>query len=78
MARRLPQTLGDYLIIGVSPALIMLLVGSLVFFLVEVFYQGEFAFRLSFIFAMFVMAMLLIPRLKLCQVQTAAPKPSTA
>jgi hypothetical protein len=40
MSRRLPQTPADFLVIGVSPALITLLVGSLVFFLAEVFYQG--------------------------------------
>ena len=35
------KTLADYLVIGISPALIMLLVGSLCFFLIEVFYRGE-------------------------------------
>ena len=46
MARRLQQTLADYLVIAISPALIMLLVGSLVFFLLRVFYQGSFPERL--------------------------------
>ena len=64
---RLPKTPGDYLIIGVSPALIMLLVGSVVFFLVEVFYQGEYAFRLSFIFAMFVMATVAVARISMAE-----------
>ncbi len=41
MARRLNKTLLDYVIVAISPALIMLLVGSLVFFLIEVFYQGD-------------------------------------
>lgn len=67
MARRPPQTLGDYLVIGISPALIMLLVGSLLFFLVEVFYQGDYQFRLSFIFAMFVMATVAVARISMAE-----------
>jgi len=35
------KTLADYMVIGISPVLIMLLVGSLSFFLIQVFYQGE-------------------------------------
>ena len=56
MARRLHQTLADYLVIAISPALIMTLVGSLVFFLLEVFYQGEFPERLHWVMACFVFA----------------------
>ena len=40
---RLHKTSVDYVIIGLSPLLIMVLVGSLCFFLLEVFYRGEFA-----------------------------------
>ena len=65
MARRLPQTLADYLVIGVSPALIMLLVGSLCFFLLEVFYGGSHVARLNFIMAMFVMGATLISRISM-------------
>ena len=36
MAKRLTMTNADYLAIAISPALIMALVGSLVFFLIEV------------------------------------------
>ncbi len=46
MARRLDKTLVDYLVIAISPVLIMTLVGSLVFFLLEVFYRGEHSARL--------------------------------
>ena len=35
MPRRLHQTLADYVVIAISPALIMLLVGSLMFFPAE-------------------------------------------
>ena len=54
--RRPRPTTADYTVIAVSPALIMTLVGSLLFFLVEVFYQGQYEARLQFILAMFVMA----------------------
>ena len=41
MARRLHQTMADYVVIAISPALIMTLVGSLVFFLLAVFYRAS-------------------------------------
>ncbi len=63
MIRRLDKTLGDYLGIAVSPVLIMTLIGSLVFFLLEVVYTGSYAGRLHFIFALFVMATVLIGRI---------------
>ena len=43
------QTLADYLAIAVSPLLIMALVGSLVFFLVEILYEGIFRGSLEWI-----------------------------
>lgn len=45
----------DYAIIAVAPALIMILVGSLVLFSVGIFYDGPHAWRLNFIMCMFVM-----------------------
>ena len=65
MARRLHKTLIDYLVIAISPALIMTLVGSLVFFLLEVFYQGNFQGRLQYIFALFVIGAVLIGRISI-------------
>jgi hypothetical protein len=65
MARRSPETLADYLVVAVSPALIMLLVGSLVFFLIEVFYQGQYQGRLLFVMAMFVMAIVCVARISM-------------
>ena len=63
--RRLPQTLADYVIVAISPILIMLLIGSLVYFLLEVFYQGEYQARLQYVFALFVMATVLIGRISI-------------
>jgi hypothetical protein len=65
MARRSPETLADYLVVAISPALIMLLVGSLVFFLIEVFYQGQYETRLLFVMAMFVMAIVCVARISM-------------
>ncbi len=63
MSKRLHPTLADYLVIAVSPVLIMTLVGSLVFFLIDLFYQGQYPERLHYIFALFVMASVLVGRI---------------
>ncbi len=63
MRPKLHKTLTDYIVIGISPTLIMFLVGSLVFFLLTVFYHGNYPARLTFIFACFVMAAVLIARI---------------
>jgi hypothetical protein len=65
MARRLHQTTADYVVIAISPALIMALVGSLVFFLLGVFYQGQFPERLYWVMACFVFAAVLIGRISI-------------
>jgi hypothetical protein len=65
MARRLSQTTIDYVVIALSPALIILLVGSLVFFLIEVFYQGEFTARVSWVMACFVFGAVLTSRISI-------------
>ena len=65
MARRLHKTLIDYLVIAISPALIILLVGSLVFFLLEVCYHGEYSGRLECIFGLFVIGAVLIGRISI-------------
>src|SRR5262245_20711097 len=59
------QTVADYLVLAVSPALIMALVGSLVFFLVEVLYVGAYPDRLLWILFFFVFAIVLIARISL-------------
>jgi hypothetical protein len=65
MSKRLHPTLADYLVIAVSPALIMALVGSLVFFLLDILYQGQYPERLHFVFALFVMAAVLVGRISI-------------
>jgi hypothetical protein len=65
MAKRLTMTNADYLAIAVSPALIMALVGSLVFFLIEVLYVGQYQGRMNYAFALFVFAAVLIARISI-------------
>ena len=65
MNRNVPQTLTDYVLIAINPTLIGLLVGSLMFFLIEVFYQGEYTIRLQFISAMYVLGVVCIARLSI-------------
>lgn len=67
MPRRLHQTLADYVVIAISPALIITLVGSLVYFLLAVFYQGQFQERLHWVMACFVFAAVLIARISIEQ-----------
>ena len=62
---RQAKTLADYVAIAISPALIMALVGSLVFFLVAVLYHGDFAARLNWILFFFVFGAVLIARISM-------------
>ena len=57
------KTSADYLVIGISPVLIMLLVGSLCFFLIEVFFQGETVGSVRWVMFWFVMAVVLVSRI---------------
>jgi hypothetical protein len=65
MAKREPPTLADYLTIALCPALIMALIGSLVFFLLEVLYVGKYEARLQWILTCFVFAAVLIARISM-------------
>src|SRR2546423_12749080 len=65
MAKKLYMTTADYLVIAVSPALIMTLVGSLVYFLIDVFYKGQYEARLDYAFGLFVFAAVLIARISI-------------
>ncbi|MGD9633037.1 MAG: DUF4129 domain-containing protein [Pirellulales bacterium] len=65
MAKRLYMSTADYVTIALSPALIMLLVGSLVYFLIEVLYVGEYQARLMYVFALFVFAAVLVSRISI-------------
>ncbi len=59
------QTVADYVAIVISPALITGLITSLVFFLLEVVYNGEFVGRLRWIFFFFVLGMVLVARISM-------------
>jgi hypothetical protein len=57
------KTPADYMVIGISPVLIMLLVGSLSFFLIQVFYRGEAVDSVRWVVFWFVMAVVLVSRI---------------
>ena len=61
------QSLADYVTIALSPLLIMALVGSLVFFLLEILYAGQYSERLQWTLFFFVFAMVLIARIAIEQ-----------
>src|SRR5262245_15350901 len=60
---REPPTLADYATLAISPALIMGLVGSLAFFLLEVGYQGRYTGRLERTLFFFVFGAVLVSRI---------------
>lgn len=64
-ASREPPTLADYAVTAVSPVLIMLMVGSLVFFLVEVLYAGQYSDRLLYSMFFFVIGAVLVARISI-------------
>ncbi|HUC85390.1 MAG TPA: DUF4129 domain-containing protein [Candidatus Acidoferrales bacterium] len=57
------KTLADYMVIAISPVLIMVLVHSVCFFLVDVFYRGEAVGGVRWVLFWFVMAVVLIARI---------------
>src|SRR5262245_2815349 len=60
--KREPPTAGDAIVAALSPVLIMGLVGSLVFFLAEVFYAGQYEYRLLYTLFFFVVGAVLVGR----------------
>jgi len=66
------KTLADYLVIAISPVLIMVLVHSLCFFLVAVFLPGEAAGGVRWVLFWFVLAVVLIARIGIEQGDTNA------
>src|SRR5947209_5617812 len=62
-AEREPPTLADYAVTAISPVLIMLMVGSLVFFLVEVLYAGQYSGKLLYTMFFFVIGAVLVARI---------------
>ena len=65
MANRTQPSLADYVAVALSPALIMALVGSLVFFLLEVCYGGKYEGRMQWILFCFVFCAVLIARISM-------------
>lgn len=65
MPRRIQPTLMDYLVIAINPALIIVLIGSLVYFLLEMFYQGQYPERLHFCLSLFILGAVLIARISM-------------
>ena len=63
MARRLEKSLVDHVTIWISPVLIMLLVGSLTYFLLESMYAGQYGASLKWVMFFFVVAMVLVSRI---------------
>jgi hypothetical protein len=61
-SQREPPTLADYVVTALSPALIMSLVGSLAFFLLEVLYAGQWPERLKWTMFFFVFGAVLVAR----------------
>jgi hypothetical protein len=60
---RPPKTFADYAAIAICPILIMLVVGSFVFFLVEIGYAGSHQGKLRWALFWFVLAMVLVSRI---------------
>ncbi|MGO8838716.1 MAG: DUF4129 domain-containing protein [Limisphaerales bacterium] len=57
------KTPADYMVIAISPVLIMLLVGSISFFLIQVFYRGEAVGSVRWVVFWFVLAVVLVSRI---------------
>src|SRR5204863_1210244 len=64
-AERDSPSVADYVVTAIGPALIMLMVGSLVFFLVEVLYAGKYSDRLVYTMFFFVSAAVLVARISI-------------
>jgi hypothetical protein len=60
-----PKTLTDYVTIALSPLLIMSLIGSLVFFLLEVLYAGQYMGRMQWTFFFLIMGLVLVARVSI-------------
>ena len=67
------KTLADYVAIAISPVLIMALVGSLVFFLVEIVYVGQYQGSLQYILFFFVFGAVLVSRISMGETAERAP-----
>jgi Domain of unknown function (DUF4129) len=61
------QTLADYIVLALNPVLIMVLVGSLVFFLLEVCYAGRYGADMRWTLFFFVIAVVSIARVSMTE-----------
>jgi len=68
--RKLRPTSFDYALAALSPVLIILMIGSLVYFLLTTLYRGDFQARLMWILGLFTMASVLITRIAIEQSRT--------
>ncbi len=57
------KTVADYMVIALSPVLIMALVGSLCFFLIEVFYRGQMMGAVCWVMFWFIIGIVLVSRI---------------
>ena len=62
-AERPRPTLADYVTMAISPALIMVMIDSLVFFLLAILYRGSYAARLHWILFFYVFGIVLVARI---------------
>ena len=63
--RKTENAPADYVAMALSPALIMALVGSLIFFLLEILYAGAYTGRLQWILFFFVFGAVLVARISM-------------
>ena len=61
------KTLADYLVVAISPILIMVLVGSLAFFLIQLLYRGDMIQGIRWVMFWFVVAIVLVSRVSIEQ-----------
>ncbi|MFO0013153.1 MAG: hypothetical protein ACK553_10440, partial [Planctomycetota bacterium] len=62
----------DYVLAGLAPAFIILMIGSLVAFLMTALYQGEFPIRLMWVLGLYTFASVLISRIAIEQSRSQA------
>jgi Domain of unknown function (DUF4129) len=62
---REPPTLADYIVLALNPLLIMLLVGSLIYFLLDVCYAGAYGADIRWTLFFFIAAVVLITRISM-------------
>ena len=67
MITEMQKKMGGTIVEIVAPALIMIMTGSLAFFLVELFYYGSYTGRVKWVLGLFVFATVLVSRLSIME-----------